>query len=111
MAASTAAGDRLRVKGSISAKTGLPPQYAAQFALARKVMGEVITSSPGPTPKAAMSRCSAAVPLQQATACRAPTRSPRRASNSAVRGPCVRNADVSASTTASTSSSDTVCLP
>ena len=35
----------LYVSGSISANTGLAPQYSAQFALAANVIGVVMTSS------------------------------------------------------------------
>ena len=37
---------------STSANTGVPPQYNTQFALAAKVSGVVMTSSPGPMPAA-----------------------------------------------------------
>ena len=50
IAASTAAGSRLSVRGSMSAKTGIPPSYMKQFALAANEYGEVMTSSPGPIP-------------------------------------------------------------
>ena len=62
----------LYVSGQISAKTGLAPQYKMQFALAAKVSGVVITSSPGPIPAARQAQCNAAVPLLTATAYLAP---------------------------------------
>ncbi len=57
----------------MSAKRGVPPQKNAQFDDATKEMGEVISSRPGPTPAACAAPCSAAVPLEKATAWRAPT--------------------------------------
>ena len=55
-AASTAAGSRFSVCGSMSANTGVPPSYIAQFAEATNEYGDVITSSPGPTPASLMQR-------------------------------------------------------
>ena len=65
-AASTAAGSRLNVCGSMSAKTGVAPSYIAQFADATNEYGDVITSSPGPTPASRMQRWSPAVPDETA---------------------------------------------
>ncbi len=70
-AASTAAGSRLYVSGSISAKTGVAPVAEIASALAMKVKGVVITSSPGPIPKARSTSSMAAVPELTPTACRA----------------------------------------
>ena len=42
----------LNVFGSISTKTGLAPQWTTASAVAVKVWETVITSSPGPTPRA-----------------------------------------------------------
>jgi hypothetical protein len=66
IAASTAAGSRLSVRGSMSANTGLAPSYSAQFAEATKEKGVVTTSSPGPIPASRMHRCRPAVPLETA---------------------------------------------
>ena len=74
-AASTAAGSRLYVRGSMSAKTGVAPSYIAQFAEATNEYGDVITSSPGPTPARCMQRCSPAVPDETAAQYGAPTAS------------------------------------
>ena len=41
------------VSGVTSAKIGLAPWYTTQFAVAQKVNGVVIASSPGPSPAAA----------------------------------------------------------
>jgi hypothetical protein len=66
IAASTAAGSRLSVCESTSAKTGVAPSYSAQFAEATKEKGVVTTSSPGPTPARRIPRWSPAVPLETA---------------------------------------------
>ena len=50
IAASTAAGSRLSVRGSTSAKTGVAPSKMKQFAEETNESGEVIASSPGPSP-------------------------------------------------------------
>ena len=66
IAASTAAGSRFSVRGSTSAKTGVAPSKMKQFALEAKEIGEVIASSPGPSPAIRQSRCRPAVPLETA---------------------------------------------
>jgi len=43
---STWAGSRLKVLGSMSAKTGVPPASATEFAVAAKEKEGTITSSP-----------------------------------------------------------------
>ena len=48
---------------------GVAPQCSMTFAVATKVSGVVITSSPGPTPRALSARCNAAVPEFVPTAC------------------------------------------
>ncbi len=48
MKACTACGDKLKVAGSISQNTGRAPVRAMVPAVAKKVKGEVMTSSPGP---------------------------------------------------------------
>ncbi len=50
IAASTAAGSMLSVTGSTSAKTGVAPSRMKQFADATNDSGDVIASSPGPSP-------------------------------------------------------------
>ena len=62
-----------QVDGSISAKRGVAPTYAAQFALAANVIALVTSSSPGPRPATHAAACSAAVPEEKATAYGAPT--------------------------------------
>ncbi len=52
----------------MSAKRGSAPTYSAALAVATKVIGVVRTSSPGPSPAAAIAPWSAAVPDEKATA-------------------------------------------
>ncbi len=66
-AASTLAGSRQKVSGSMSAKTGVAPVRATEFAVAAKVNEGTITSSPGPMPLASSPRCRPEVPELTAT--------------------------------------------
>ena len=75
-----------------------------QLAEAAKVMGEVIASSPLRRPAARHARCSAAVPLQTATAYLAPVYAHSAASNSLTLGPCVRKSERMTAETAAMSS-------
>ena len=52
----------LKVLGSISTKTGFAPTVLITSAVAIKVKGVVITSSPGPIPSALKDNQSASVP-------------------------------------------------
>ena len=52
-----------RSAASTSTNTGLAPQYVIASAVAMKVFGTVITSSPGPTPEASRASQRASVPL------------------------------------------------
>ena len=88
-----------------SAKTGRAPCRTAALAVAQKVSGAVITSSPGPTPQAKSAASRAVVPEERATAKRAPTRSAKASSKASTRGPVVSQPERSTSTTAATSSS------
>ena len=72
-AASMHSGLMLPVCRSTSAKTGVAPAWMIVFAVAQKVSGVVMTSSPGPTPAASSDRCRAAVHEFTATAYGAPT--------------------------------------
>ena len=69
MAASMAAGEMLNVAGSMSTKTGVPPALWIAPAVAKKVNGGVMTSSPGLRSSARSGSSSASVPLAQAIAC------------------------------------------
>jgi len=60
------------VAGSISTKTGRAPVYKMLLADAMNVKGDVITSSPSPTPAASKATWSAVVPDVVATACFTP---------------------------------------
>ena len=65
-AASTAAGSMLNVAGSMSTNTGVPPALWMAPAVAKKVKGVVITSSPGWRSSALSGSSRASVPLAQA---------------------------------------------
>src|ERR1700728_136646 len=82
-----------------------------QFAVAQKVIGVVMASSPGPKPAANAAPCNAAVPELKLTAYRAPTHAAKRSSNSPIFGPVVNQSDLRASTTACTSASSKLCRP
>ena len=103
--ADAAEQSRFQVSGSMSAKRAVAPRYSAQFVEAANVIGEPMTSSPGPTPAANAAPCRAAVPLEKATQCFAPTRSAIASSKRAIVGPCVMNGSRSAAVTASMSAS------
>ena len=62
MKASTAAGDRLKVTGSMSQKSGRAPARAMVPAVAKNVNGLVMTSSPAPMSSAMSASSSASVP-------------------------------------------------
>src|ERR1017187_7736441 len=95
----TAPGSRFSVSGETSANTGVAPWYKMQLAVAQKVMGVVIASSPGASPAANAAPCKAAVPELKLTAYRAPTQAANRSSNSATFGPVVNQSDFKTSTT------------
>jgi len=60
-------GSMFIVRRSISAKTGTAPTCVMTLTVAAKVIGEVITSSPGRTPDTSIERWSPAV--QEPRAC------------------------------------------
>src|SRR5581483_1497851 len=101
--ASTAAGSRLKVRRSTSAKTGTPPSYTKQLALAANEYGDVITSSPGAIPAVMQSRGSPAVPDDTAAAYGAPTRAANASSNASIVGPSDRRPERRTSSTSSSS--------
>src|SRR5436190_447164 len=105
IAASTAAGSRFSVRGSTSAKTGEAPSKMKQFADATNETGDVIASSPGPSPAMWQSRCRPAVPLESAAAYGAPTRSATRSSKRSIVGPRESRPERSTSSTSSSSRS------
>ena len=68
----TCSGSMFSVTGSMSASTGVAPAWMMALTVAQKVIGVVMTSSPGPTPEASSDRCNAAVQEFSAIAWRAP---------------------------------------
>ena len=68
IAAASLRGSRLKSRGSMSTNTGRAPSRWITPAVAKKVNGVVITSSPGPTPSAISAASSASVPEETATA-------------------------------------------
>src|SRR5450755_3898217 len=95
----TSAGSRFSVSGETSAKTGVAPWYKTQLAVAQKVRGVVIASSPGPKPAANAAPWRAAVPELKLIAWRAPTHVANRSSTSPIFGPVVSQSDFRTSTT------------
>jgi hypothetical protein len=65
IAAATWSRSRLKVRGSMSTNTGLAPHISTVEAVATKVKGVVMTSSPGPRPIARRAISSASVPEAQ----------------------------------------------
>ena len=57
IAASTAAGSRVKVFTSMSANTGVAPEIATELAVAAKVKEGTITSAPGSSSLARVARC------------------------------------------------------
>ena len=70
IAAAIAAGEMLKVFGSMSTNTGVAPTLWIVPAVAKKVNGVVITSSPRPMSSARIARRIASVPLAQPIAYR-----------------------------------------
>src|SRR5262245_26550578 len=95
----------LRSSSRTSTKTGVAPAWTTTFAVAGHVIGVVITSSPGPTPKATSDRWSAAVPEASASTCSASRNFFMRCSSSAAFGPLVSQPERRVSVTAAISSS------
>jgi len=82
-----------------------PPWWSTQFAVAAKLIGEVIASSPGFKPAANAAPCRAAVPELRATAYFAAHPGGKRFFELATLGPVVSQSDRNTSTTAWISSS------
>src|SRR5690606_26957619 len=78
---------RLKVPGSMSTKTGVAPTREIDSAVAKKVKGVVITSSPGPIPRASSVRTRASVPLATPTPWAAPQRAATSSSRACTSGP------------------------
>ena len=87
IAASTNDASISAVSGSMSTKTGFAPASTMTSAVAAKLKGVVITSSPGRISSAISAISSASVPLETVMQCRAPVRCASAASSSATSGP------------------------
>ena len=68
MAASIVSGQMHLVSGQQSTKTAVAPAIQMASAVAKKVFGWVMTSSPGPMPRAMRASQMASVPLPRPTA-------------------------------------------
>src|SRR3989440_2204537 len=101
----TRSGSMFRSESLTSAKTGVAPVWTITFAVAGQVIGDVTTSSPGPTPSATSDRCRAAVPEASASTCSASRNSAIRRSSSSARGPLVSQPERRVSVTSAISSS------
>ena len=89
MAASAASGEIIRVSRSQSTKTGVAPKSSAVFGSETHVIDGVITSSPGPIPRARNSANITDVSDVIATADAAPVYALNFSSNSVFFGPVV----------------------
>src|SRR5271157_4395862 len=87
MTAAINAGLMLKVTGSMSTKTGFAPTRAMEPAVAMKLKGDVMTSSPGPMPAAIKERTRASVPEAQPMANLAPSFAASSSSRSFTSGP------------------------
>ena len=85
--ASMPAASILQVSASMSAYTGLAPSSTMTSAVATKVKGVVMISSPAFTPNAISAISRASVPLATVMQWRAPVKSARRCSSSLTSGP------------------------
>src|SRR5437763_9269959 len=85
--ASISSGAMLQVTGSMSTNTGVAPSRTMTSAVAMKVNGVVMTSSPGLSPRAISAISSASVPEATVMQWRAPQYSASLASSSATSGP------------------------
>src|SRR5262245_33278843 len=75
------------------------------FAVAMNEWLTVMTSSPGPTPRAKSARCRAMVQFETAQACGAPTKRANSRSKADTSGPCVTQLERKTAATAPASSS------
>src|SRR5271157_547205 len=101
---STSSGSMLKVSASMSAKTGFAPVNRMLFAVAIKVNGVVMTSSPFPMPFANNATCRAAVPELTAIAWSTPMYFLNESSNSFTFGPSAITPDFMTPMTPSISS-------
>ena len=111
IAASTEAGSRVKSSSAMSAKTGVAPVSATEFAVAAKVNEGTMTSSPAPMPLDNRPRCRPEVPEFTATQARpSPKCAENSASNAATSGPWAIMPERSTRSTASRSSSPMIGL-
>src|SRR5215469_1226619 len=108
---STAVGSRLKVAGSMSAKTGVAPQRVIELAEAKNVNGGVMARSPGLTPAAASASHNASVPEEQPTQADAPRYAADSRSKASSSGPPMKYWMVSTRSMAAATSSlmDSYC--
>jgi len=71
----------------MSTKTGRAPSLATTPADAKKENGDVMTSSPGPIPRAISDTSNASVPEETPIACAVPTSRAKALSNASTAGP------------------------
>ncbi|OGV67274.1 MAG: hypothetical protein A2283_05030 [Lentisphaerae bacterium RIFOXYA12_FULL_48_11] len=95
-----AAGEVMSVSRSTSTKTGFAPASTMRFTVETQVIDGVITSSPGPIPKAVRMTCIPAVAEAMATASWHPVYLRNSFSNSVFLGPVVIHPDRRTSFTA-----------
>ena len=101
---SNCAGSRLYVTGSISTKIGVAPTRAIAPAVAKKVYGVVMTSSPCPIPSAMRQMSKASVPEETPTACEQLLYRAMAFSHSCTLGPRMKCCDSITSATARSTS-------
>src|ERR1700722_1263538 len=101
---STAAGSRLSVSGSMSAKTGVAPTRAIASAVAKKVKAGQMTSSPRPIPSASRTSTIASVPLATPIECSTPRLAAASASKASSSGPRMKRPESSVRANAAVSS-------
>ena len=108
IASDSASGSMFNVSCVTSQKTGVAPQCTITLAVEAKVMGEVMTSAPGPTPRLRRARWSAAVQLFVPTAWAQPRYAEKRFSRALVRAPVVSQPERRTASTASSSAAPIV---
>src|SRR5712692_8735824 len=104
-ASSTRSGSMLSVPGSTSTSRGRAPTCSITWTVEQKVIGVVITTSPGPMPSAARPTCMAPVQELNASAAGADTKLAKSLSKRLALGPVVIQPERSVSTTSAISSS------
>src|SRR5690606_41978025 len=106
IASATRTGSMVSVSGSISASTGRAPTCSITLTEEQKVIGVVMTSSPGPMLRVTRARCNPAVQELSARAAGAPRYWANSLSKRLVFGPVLIQAERSVSATAAIYSSE-----